>query len=207
MNLTARTATTSSRARPLSLEERQASIIDAVMPLLVDHGRDVTSKQIAEAAGVAEGTIFRAFGDKDSLIEAAIAKFLDPEPLRRELRSIPSDLPLDDKVLRIVELMRKRFSEIFRVMAAIGIARPPKHSHRLAFAEIISDVLSPQLEALNWSPERTAHVIRLVTFSASFPQLNEGAELSSRELAAIVLYGIAGKPVAALPIKPNESQD
>ena len=66
------------RARPLSVEERQASIIDAVIPLLAVHGRDLTSRQIAEAAGIAEGTIFRAFGHKDSLITAAVAKFLDP---------------------------------------------------------------------------------------------------------------------------------
>ncbi len=191
----------------MSPHERRASIIDAVMPLLVENGRDVTSKQIAEAAGVAEGTIFRAFGDKESLIEAAIAKFLDPEPLRRGLRAIPSELPLDDKVMRIVELMLERFSEIFRVMAAIGGTRPPKHSHRHILAAIISDVLSPQLDELKWSPERTAHVIRLVTFSASFPQLNEGTEFTPRELAEIILYGIAGKPAATRPTTTTESQD
>lgn len=191
----------------MSPKERRASIIDAVMPLLVENGRDVTSKQIAEAAGVAEGTIFRAFGDKESLIEAAIAKFLDPEPLRRGLRAIPSELPLDDKIMRIVELMLERFSEIFRVMAAIGGVRPPKHSHRHLLAEIISDVLSPQLDELNWSPEQAAHAIRLVTFSASFPQINEGTEFTSRELAEIILYGIAGKPTARSHTTTSESQD
>ena len=62
-------------------------IIDAVIPLLLEHGRAVTSKQIAEAAGIAEGTIFRAFGDKETLVQAAIEKYLDPEPLREALRS------------------------------------------------------------------------------------------------------------------------
>lgn len=195
------------RARPLAVEERRAAIIDAVMPLLVDHGRDVTSKQMAEAAGVAEGTLFRAFGDKDSLIEAAVAKFLDPTSLRIELQSIPPELPLDAKVLRIVELMLQRFSDVFRVMAAIGVAHPPKrHERRHVFAEIISDVLAPQLSDLNWPPERTAHVIRLVTFAASIKEFNAGMEFDPRELAAIVLYGIAGKPAVTPHPTNSESQ-
>ena len=37
------------------------------------YGRDVTTAQIAMAAGTAEGTLFRVFPDKESLIQAAIA--------------------------------------------------------------------------------------------------------------------------------------
>ena len=203
VKLSQREAEPSVRARPLSVEDRRASIIEAVIPLLISHGRAVTSKQIAEAACVAEGTIFRAFGDKDTLIEAAITKFLDPEPLRRGLRAIPSELPLEDKIHRIVVLMQNRFSEIFQVMAAIGGPHPPGPNHRHVFAEIISEVLAPELEELNLSAMKAAHVIRLVTFAASFPHLNEGMEFTSRELANVVLYGIAGTPV----IHTTESQD
>jgi AcrR family transcriptional regulator len=203
-----RMAASSARARPLSVEERQASIIDAVMPLLVQHGRDVTSRQIAEAAGVAEGTIFRAFGDKDSLIEAAVAKFLDSGEIRLALQSISPELSLDDKMLRIVELMLQRFSDVFRVMAAIGVKQPPKrHEQRHEFAHIVAEVLAPELAELNWSAERTAHVIRLITFSASLKEFNAGMEFDSRELATIILYGVAGKRATELTLHPTESQD
>jgi AcrR family transcriptional regulator len=205
-------AEASVRARPLSVEDRQASIIDAVIPLLIAHGPAVTSRQIAEAAGVAEGTIFRAFGDKDTLIDAALAKFLDPEPLRRGLRAIPAELPLEDKVYRIVVLMQNRFSEVFQVMAAIGGPRPHAPGERHVFAEIIAEVFEPQLAELNCPPLRAAHVIRLVTFAASFPHLNEGMEFSTQELADIVLQGIAGKRTTTTPRKAKkpvtkESQD
>lgn len=184
------------RARPLALEDRQAKIIETTMPLLVEFGPDLTSKQIAEAAGVAEGTVFRAFGDKEALIDAAIKQFLDPEPLRRDLRSIPVELTLDEKMLRIVELMRKRFSDVFRVMAAIRKQHHQSHDTRRIFGEIIAEVLSPHLAELNWSPEQTAHVIRLMTFASSVKHFHTGVEFDSRELGTILLYGLVGKPAA-----------
>lgn len=194
MQIPETTRPASGRARPLSVDDRQAMIIDAVIPLLAEFGRDLTSRQIADAAGVAEGTIFRAFGDKETLIEAAIAKFLDPEPMRRELREIDPASPLDDKVERIIAIMRARFGEIFRVMAMVGARRPPAPKARHEFAEIIAEALAPELELLNWRPMQIAHMIRLVTFASSFPLLNEGVDLSSHELTRLVLYGIAGTP-------------
>ena len=47
-------------------------IIEAMLPLLLEHGEMVTTRQIAEAAGIAEGTIFRVFADKDELIAAVV---------------------------------------------------------------------------------------------------------------------------------------
>ncbi|MCC6270362.1 MAG: TetR/AcrR family transcriptional regulator [Microbacteriaceae bacterium] len=179
-------------------------IIDATMPLLVEHGPNLTSRQIAEAAGVAEGTIFRAFGDKEALIQATIKKFLDPEPLRRELRSIPANLTLDDKMVRIVEIMRKRFSDVFRVMAAIRKPHP-RHDYKVIFAEIISEVLAPHVDVLNWPAERSAQVIRLVTFAASLKPFSAGMDFDSREISTILLYGLVGKPAMPAP-DSTESQ-
>lgn len=185
-------------------------IIEAVMPLLAEHGRDISSKQIAEAAGIAEGTVFRAFGDKESLIEAAIVKFLDPEPLRRGLRAIDPALPLDQKVLAIVMLMRERFGEVFRIMAMVGGGPPPRRHERHEFAMIIARLLEPEAERLNWPPERIAHIIRLISFASSLPVLNEHTEFTDTELASIVLYGVAGHETAAdiaTPIRTKESRD
>ena len=69
-------------------------IVAATLPLLLEHGDRVTSRQIAEAAGIAEGTIFRAFADKDEVIAAVIEAALDPEPLEAALPTIPATLAL-----------------------------------------------------------------------------------------------------------------
>ena len=57
------------RANPLPLDERRAALIAATVPVLERFGLDVSTKQIADAAGIAEGTIFRAFATKDELLD------------------------------------------------------------------------------------------------------------------------------------------
>ncbi|MEZ5190185.1 MAG: hypothetical protein R2717_04395 [Schumannella sp.] len=50
---------------------------------------------------MAEGNIFRAFGDKESIIDAAIARVLDPSRVAPRLRGIDPDEPTEDKVRRV----------------------------------------------------------------------------------------------------------
>src|SRR3954465_7061413 len=73
------------RAAPLSADERRDAIIDVVVPLLLQHGSEVTTRQIAEAAGIAEGTIFRVFPDKAALLMAAAEETMNPPEGRTEL--------------------------------------------------------------------------------------------------------------------------
>lgn len=180
------------RARPLPVDERRAMIIHAVLPLLLEHGPSVTSRQIAEAAGIAEGTIYRAFADKESLIEAVMDHFLDPEPMQFALRSIDPELPLESKVFAIVAAMRERFAMVFRLMAVLGSERRPMPSQRKVYTEIITECLGSDVDRLSFSPAEVGQVIRLVAFSAAFPQLNAGAEFSTDELTSIILYGVTG---------------
>lgn len=184
-----------SRARALSVEDRQAMLIDAVTPLLLEHGRAVTTKQIAECAGIAEGTIFRAFGSKDELISAALAKQLDPEPFRRRLGEVDPTLPLEDKVRAIVVLMRGRFTKVFALMSALGtIGPPPGHDARHELTEILGRALTPDLERLNVEPARAAQVIRMVALAASVPHVRNGPAFDDDEITALILYGIIGAP-------------
>ena len=73
------------RASALPPDERRSAIIEATLPLLLEHGEMVTTRQIAEAAGIAEGTIFRVFADKDAVIAAVIDAAVDPAPIEAAL--------------------------------------------------------------------------------------------------------------------------
>ena len=185
------------RAPALSVEDRQAMLIDVVTPLLLLHGRAVTTKQIAERAGIAEGTIFRAFGSKDELIRAAIDRHLDPEPFRARLRLVDLELPLEERVTAIVTLMRERFTTVFTLMSALGATGPPPHGDdgRREFAEIIARSLATDLAQLTVSPARAAQIIRMISLAASVPQIRNGEPFDDGEIAELILYGITGRSV------------
>ncbi|MGO4689285.1 TetR/AcrR family transcriptional regulator [Glaciibacter sp. 2TAF33] len=190
-----------SRAKPLPVEDRQDMIIDAVIPLLMERGHAVTTKQIADAAGIAEGTIFRAFGDKETLVRAAIERHFDPAPLRASLARIDPALPLEDKIRIVIELLQARFGGIVRMMSVMGHGErpvrptPPTHSE---YAGIVAQALAPDLDRLNWPAERVAPLIRLIAFSTSIPMFTEATPFTTDELTRFVLYGIAGHPAPEL---------
>jgi AcrR family transcriptional regulator len=181
----------------MPVEDRRAMIIDAVIPLILKHGSNLTSRQIAEEAEIAEGTIFRAFGDKDSLIRAAVEKYFDPLPMRARMAGIDSEAPMRDKVRSVIEILQSRFSGVFSMMSALGqTARPPfqDDKSRTEYARIIADLLRPEIEQLNVLPEHVGPLIRLVAFATALPPLNETITFSIDELTDFVLYGIAGEP-------------
>jgi AcrR family transcriptional regulator len=183
------------RARPLAPEQRKASIIEACIPLLFEHGAAVTSKQIADAAGVAEGTIFRAFGDKESLIAASVEHFLDPEPIRRSLSHIDPELELEQKVNDILFHLRSRFTGIMGIMSAIG-TRPTGGNHeiRRQLIDIITTVLAGEADRLRVTPEQAAYLIRIIAFAASIDSFNSDYQLETAELASFVVHGIGNGP-------------
>src|SRR4051794_26805378 len=94
------------RAAALPADERRAAIIDAVVPLLREHGEAVTCRQIALAAGIAEGTIFRVFADKDELLLAAFEQEVDLAPLEASIRRIDPSLPFEQRLIEATELMQ-----------------------------------------------------------------------------------------------------
>jgi AcrR family transcriptional regulator len=178
----------------MSAQDRQAMIIDAVTPLLIEQGRSVTSRQIAEAAGIAEGTIWRAFGDKDSLIKAVVEKHLDPTEFRLDMASINPNTPLELKVKAIIVLLRGRFELSFRILSSLGPEYQPKPAGPEQFGLVIAKILAPDLANLNESAVDIGRLIRNLVLASSLPPINQGDPFDPDELTRLVLYGIAGAP-------------
>jgi AcrR family transcriptional regulator len=186
------------RAPRMSPAERRDMLVEATLPLVTRHGPQVTTRQIAEAAGVAEGTIFRVFPDKEALVRAAVEKVLDPLPALAELHGIDVDAPLADRLTRLTAIMQRRFEAVFNLMIAMGVHGPPKdveeysRTHRPRHEAILAEmcrILGPDESKFRCPIPEVVRIMRLLTFAGTHPLIADGNLLTPHDIADVVLHG------------------
>src|SRR5215467_9492859 len=157
------------RVAPLSPEDRRAALIEATLPLLRTHGLAVSTRQIAEAAGVAEGTIFRVFPDKNSLVVAAILAATDATADVAALATIDPAADVRERLRKIATLMLRRLRENTRlhVLAREMVMNPATtheigaalHQRRHHIVDALTDALMPSAGMLRVKPRIAARLM------------------------------------------------
>ncbi len=181
----------------MSPDARRQSLVQATRRAIAELGTVPTTRQIADAAGVAEGTIFRVFPTKEALLEAVTADLFDPAPLFAALSGIDSGLPLRERLYELVAILQRRFTEIFEVMSALGLVAPPPDAHRgppkdAALLPAFVAVIGDDAASLTVPAEEAIRVIRLLTFSGSHPRITHGHVLTPERIVDVLLDGLLG---------------
>jgi AcrR family transcriptional regulator len=181
------------RAAALPVEERRAAIVAAALPRFLEQGGAITTREIAQAAGIAEGTIFRVFADKRELLDAVVDAALDPAPTETALAAIDAALPFEARLVAAADILRARVAYAFRVLSLASTddggragtsPRPP-----IELRELVR-LFERESDRIRCSPTQAAHLLRGLTFSGTHSSFIVGEPLTSGEIVSVLLDGI-----------------
>jgi AcrR family transcriptional regulator len=179
---------TSGRAAPLPPEQRRAAIIAAVLPLLVEHGANLTTRQMADVAGVSEGTIFNVFDDKEELLGAAIDAALDQEPFEVAISQIDPSIPFEQRLEAATELIRRRIVDIWKLLSQVGHHDHAQH-RPLPTSPALVDLLAAESDRLRADAVDAARLLRALTLSLTHP-LMTAEPRSAADIVDVFLHGV-----------------
>jgi AcrR family transcriptional regulator len=217
------------RATALPPAERRGTIVASALALIAERGAMPTTREIAEEAGIAEGTIFRAFDTKERLVEAVVGQAFCPAPIAVQLRAVDMERPLRDRLVALVTVLQQRFTEIFGVMTALGLSAPPAdfEEHRGCRPDTghvpvedqhpddssewgdntdrLRQFVQPDADQLSCSADELLQYLRLFTFSASHPGISRGEILSPETIVDVVLDGVR-RPATRIPTRSRKAR-
>jgi AcrR family transcriptional regulator len=188
----------------MSPEARREMILQAAVPLVIEYGAAVTTSQIARAAGIAEGTVFRAFADKDELLGACVAEAIRPERTVAEIAAISLDQPLADRLTEAVAAMSAHLGRMGTLIGALhasgagmrpappagedGCAPPDRRTATAPTRDAVAELFEPERECLRLPPAQLASLFVGLMFQlASFGDAED--EASTVDVIALFLHG------------------
>jgi AcrR family transcriptional regulator len=175
-----------------------------VIPLLIEHGANVTTAQMAHAAGIAEGTIFRAFPDKTALLHEAVRTSLDASEALERIAAVDRSASLDDQLRSVSKILVERADRVHALVGALRSFPPsdPKHgegAHRAAMEAnslilwSITRLLQDHSHLLRVEPARAAVAFRGLLHAVNFPLTEPSERMTVDEVVEVFLRGVSSE--------------
>ncbi len=205
----------------MAAHDRRKAIIDAVVPLLRVHGSAVTTKQVAEAADIAEGTIFRVFPDKRALFLAVAEETVNPAGGRTAMEEYLAAVPdLRGRIAATVDHLAERLDQAMVVMMALrpllmeadehehGVRRPGPpaflvESNRQLLENLTEVLFEPFADELRVAPAKAALILRSLVFGGWHPGMEADVRLTPAEIADACLHGVCGARSLTPTVSPE----
>jgi AcrR family transcriptional regulator len=202
----ARVGGRSGRAPAMNVDERRAAIIEVAVPMLIEHGANVKTSEIAAAAGIAEGTLFRAFRDKHALFTACVRAILESASEVAQIEAIDRSLPLAERLTAGVRAVSDYQNRLWSVMVALRSAgidprdedhgEQEHHGPPMAMIQISAAVADLfDADELRVAPDLAARLLLGSVFSNRLQTEGLGdAAVELPELVDMFLHGILCEP-------------
>lgn len=169
----------------------------------------MSTRQIAEAAGVAEGTLFRAFDSKTDIIDALVERALDTTQVCAAIAAVGREQALADRLTACFELLIERMKTTTRLFITL-MSREVHGGHRrhdpsveanrsAAIRTAIVDVIGADANRLGVPADFAAEFLRATAFASAHPSFapilthGEDGPLPHRDAVHCLLHGILQK--------------
>jgi AcrR family transcriptional regulator len=174
---------------PLPPSQRRAAIVSAVLPLVLERGSAVTSRELAAAAQVAEGTIFKVFGDKEQLIAAVVEHAVDPAAFERAVRELDESLAFDARLVEVTALMQRRMVDLWGLLQRLDRVPSDLTSVRMPDNPAVVEVFEQAPGRIRVPAVEAARRLRAIMLALSNPMLVD-PPLSAAEIVDVFLQGV-----------------